>query len=106
MSILPSHSAQRDLADKRRDAPSREEDNVRVDRAAILELEAGLREPFNDAVVLQLDLPVDDQPRRADVQVVSSSTPPAHRRVSGAVRSEMRAEADLVQTLEEFPVAT
>ena len=88
------------------DAPGSEHDDVRVDRAPILELEARLREPPNTAVVLQLDLPVDDQPRCAYVQVVSSSTPPTHRRVSGAVRSEMRAEADLVQTLEEFPVAT
>ena len=59
------------------DAPGGEHDDVRVDRAPVLELEARLREPPDAAVVLQLDLPVDQQLRRADVYLAPRKLAPS-----------------------------
>ncbi len=41
-------------------APSSKDDDIGVDLAAILELESGLRELLDLAVVLELDLTIDD----------------------------------------------
>lgn len=51
----------------RQDAPSGVHDDVGLELAAVIEFQAGLREALDLAVVLDLDLAVDDQLARPNV---------------------------------------
>lgn len=84
--------------------PCSEDDDIGVQLAAVLELEPGLRKLLDLAVVLQLDLAVDDHLRRADVEVVTTAAATCVREEAGAIVSEVQLEASLLETLEELPV--